>query len=160
MARLVGVPDGHPGTADAAYMRVPLLGDGVGLIDEDRAGEHWAALPELFQFITDVEPVFVNRTGDEFDLDINDGALLDGVFDRRGHRDREVLAPVISLSAQVDILSKLNRQHYLAGGLGTMSTWVIVIYCQLARFMLRGSECPFLGGLFWVAPKVPRVDGG
>lgn len=101
MPRLVAIPERNSGRNDAPYMRVPLLGDGVGLIEGDIAGEHWAVPPQLLQLFTDVEAIFVYRTGKVFNPDINDGALLDGLFDRRGRRDREVLAPAKSLLARL-----------------------------------------------------------
>lgn len=99
--RLVGTPEGHPGSAlDAAYMREALLGDGPGLIDDDIGGSHRAALAHLSQLVTDVEPFVVHRTAEELYLDIKDGALGDGLVDRPCPKDYEVLAPVIPLSAR------------------------------------------------------------
>lgn len=81
-------------------MREALLGDGPGLIVEDIFGKNWAGFVYLVQFFTDVEPFVVHHRADEPYLDIKDGALRDGLLDRRGRKDHEVLAPVTSVSAR------------------------------------------------------------
>lgn len=55
----------------------------------------------------------------------------------------------------MDLFPKQNRHDYLAGGLGTRSTWVILICCQLVRFTLRGPKSSLLGAL-----KAGEVEDG